>query len=542
VPFGWYDDVASVPASADTLWSSVGTRDNASLNWVWQLPIQVEGDQGPAGTDASLYYILSRDGTVIKNGTGSIRLEARKVFAGNDVLLSSGDIQLYNGSTALGYEETLDATDIAGAVVIEMKDGPSGNVYDTISLVDVADGEADTGKSAVYGYVEPGGPLAWVRAADGTTWTPSSLTLQLDVTFVQAGAEVARVGYVITRDSNGILTGAAGTHSSGDLNGSRVTPTKLSENTAVMAVQFLYSYLGDEAVVTETVLTSTAGTAGATGATGPAGTSPVMLTLSARSIALFAYQNGLVPSYAGAGGVATVWSGTTDVTASSTLSISASSNVTGATINASGAYSISGLNADNGSITIQAVYSGTTVTEKVTFFKQYAGFEIVGSLPVTNLFSGRVVFLTTDSKLYRYTGSSWTTYVNGADLQANSVTANAISAGAVTAAKISVTELSALTTNAGTITAGLLQSVTGGVRHDLTNARVLYNSAPGQTGGLVRIQGAVWAERELPRLVRSQARRAVDRLGHRERAHRRCGLLLPQDQWRIALDGAAHSR
>ena len=37
VPVDWYTDVDSVPASTDTLWSSIGTRDNASQNWIWQV-------------------------------------------------------------------------------------------------------------------------------------------------------------------------------------------------------------------------------------------------------------------------------------------------------------------------------------------------------------------------------------------------------------------------------------------------------------------------------------------------------------------------
>tara|TARA_R110000796_G_scaffold37353_2_gene94364 strand:+ start:9102 stop:13580 length:4479 start_codon:yes stop_codon:yes gene_type:complete len=42
--------------------------------------------------------------------------------------------------------------------------------------------------------------------------------------------------------------------------------------------------------------------------------------------------------------------------------------------------------------------------------------ERVSSLPNTGLVTGRVVMLTTDSKLYRYTGSSWTSAIAAADL------------------------------------------------------------------------------------------------------------------------------
>ena len=42
--------------------------------------------------------------------------------------------------------------------------------------------------------------------------------------------------------------------------------------------------------------------------------------------------------------------------------------------------------------------------------------ERVNTLPTTNLVTGRVVMLTTDSKLYRYTGSQWTSAIAAADL------------------------------------------------------------------------------------------------------------------------------
>ena len=120
---------------------------------------------------------------------------------------------------------------------------------------------------------------------------------------------------------------------------------------------------------------------------------------------------------------------------------------------------------------------------------------------MTNLFEGRVVFLTSDDKLYRYTGSAWTAAVpavditgtitetqigtdaittpkiaanavTAAEIAANTITAgqiatnaiiaDEIAAGAVTAAKISVTELSAITATIGT-----LRTATTGARTEI---------------------------------------------------------------------------
>jgi len=73
--------------------------------------------------------------------------------------------------------------------------------------------------------------------------------------------------------------------------------------------------------------------------------------------------------------------------------------------------------------------------------------ERVASLPTTNLTQGRVVLLTTDNKLYRYTGTAWTTAVPATDLTGQvdgtqiadaAITATKIGNDAVTTAKIAV--------------------------------------------------------------------------------------------------------
>lgn len=97
--------------------------------------------------------------------------------------------------------------------------------------------------------------------------------------------------------------------------------------------------------------------------------------------------------------------------------------------------------------------------------------ERVASLPSTGLTQGRIVLLTTDNKLYRYTGSAWTSAVPATDLTgqivgtqitdsaitttkiaANAVTAATIDAGAITAAKISAGAVSADAIAANAIT------------------------------------------------------------------------------------------
>ena len=160
------------------------------------------------------------------------------------------------------------------------------------------------------------------------------------------------------------------------------------------------------------------------------GTSAVSIILSRTAVQLTAYADGSVPSYADASGQLTVYSGATDVTASATLSASASSGVTG-TINTAtntpvsgepkGYYRITAMSGDVGSLTFTVLYNAVTYTATFSASKNKVGYEIVGSLPTTNLFEGRIVFLTTDDKLYRYTGSAWTAAVSGADITAGTL-------------------------------------------------------------------------------------------------------------------------
>jgi cytoskeletal protein RodZ len=151
-------------------------------------------------------------------------------------------------------------------------------------------------------------------------------------------------------------------------------------------------------------------------------------------------------------------------------------------------------------VTIRATgsgaYAGITLDKVFSLAKTRGGYEIVAALPTTNLFEGRVVYLTTldgtnqPDKLYRYTGSAWTAAVPAVDISgtitetqiadnaistgklaanavtaakiaastitateiaSNAVTADKINAGAVTSAKISVTSLSAITATIGTL-------------------------------------------------------------------------------------------
>jgi len=251
------------------------------------------------------------------------------------------------------------------------------------------------------------------------------------------------------------------------------------------------------------------GADGTNGTNGTNGTPALSIVVTKKSVSLPSYANGDVTDFSPAAGQLTVYYGSTDVTATATLSATAS-GCTG-TINTAtntpvsgqpkGYYQVTAMSADTATLTITATYSGQTLTEVFSLVKVKGGYEIVAALPSTSLFEGRQVFLTTDDKLYRYTGSAWVSTVaavditgtitttqisddavttakiaanavTAAEIAANAVTATAIAtdavtankiqAGAVTAAKISVTQLDAITATIGT-----LRTATSGARSEI---------------------------------------------------------------------------
>jgi hypothetical protein len=76
--------------------------------------------------------------------------------------------------------------------------------------------------------------------------------------------------------------------------------------------------------------------------------------------------------------------------------------------------------------------------------------EVVSALPSTGNFQGRTVLLTTDNKIYRWTGTAWTASVPTTDLS-GTITAGQIAAGAITAGKIAVDAVTAGTIAAGAV-------------------------------------------------------------------------------------------
>lgn len=123
------------------------------------------------------------------------------------------------------------------------------------------------------------------------------------------------------------------------------------------------------------------------------------------------------------------------------------------------------LDIPDGSITAAKIADGAVTTAK--FASGLKPVEVLGSLPTTGNTVGRTVFLTTDNKLYRWTGSAWTAAVATNDLTGqitstqitdNSITTAKIAANAVTANEINANSVRTAILVADSITTGMIQA------------------------------------------------------------------------------------
>jgi predicted phage tail protein len=121
---------------------------------------------------------------------------------------------------------------------------------------------------------------------------------------------------------------------------------------------------------------------------------------------------------------------------------------------------------------------GSGIIDTTKFAAGLRPVEVLGSLPAAGT-QGRTVLLTTDNKLYRDTGTVWTSAVPTTDLSGTIATAqianNAVTAAQIAAATITGTQIAAATIVAGNIVTGTItatQIATG----TITAANILANT------------------------------------------------------------------
>ena len=120
--------------------------------------------------------------------------------------------------------------------------------------------------------------------------------------------------------------------------------------------------------------TGSSGGSGPVGATGPQGQNALNGYLTNETSTLPADSNGNVASYAAASGNFKVFSGTTDITSLCTFSSSAATGGLTCAITTAGAYSVAGtMNTDTLVFTLNAVYSGATLSKVLNISRAKAG-------------------------------------------------------------------------------------------------------------------------------------------------------------------------
>lgn len=501
-PSGWS---ATIPSSGGGyLWSIQATASAAAAtdtisNAEWSTPVLVAQD-GAAGANASVLTLTATAQTFTYDGTGT-------ASPGGQTVTFTANLQSLTGTatwTATGYDangtslgsitlggsgntRTMNLTQFGAAQYAVVTASLSG-YSDTTTIVRLRAGANGTngadgadGVDAIVGFLtnenttfaaNSSGVVTDFSAATGVFKVFQGLT---DRTTESAFAVITETGCDVS------INAATGAY----------TVASMSADTATATLQATYSGATIQKVLT--LSKSRAGANGSNGSNGTNGANAVNIVLTKAVANVFAYADGSVPSFAGIDTQVTVFDGATDVTSAATLSIIGNSCT--ATINTASGTPVSGqpkgyvrvtaMSADNASATITVVYGGNTYTATFTVSKIKTGYEIVSSLPTSNLFEGRVVFLTTDDKLYRYTGAAWTRQVDGADIAANSIEANSLKVGSITAAYLNVTSLSAITGNIGTLTAGTVRNASDTFRIDVTNGRTIT-----QVGSYMKVTGA----------------------------------------------------
>lgn len=112
-------------------------------------------------------------------------------------------------------------------------------------------------------------------------------------------------------------------------------------------------------------------------------------------------------------------------------------------------------------VVVQVNTSTTVADASLTVAKFAAGLrpvEILDTLPTAGNVAGRLVFLTTDNKLYRYNGTAFVNKIGTEDLTgtigADQIAANAITTGKIQAGAVTASQIAADAVNAGKIAAG----------------------------------------------------------------------------------------
>lgn len=422
-----FSSATKIYEGADTQLRVPRTDTNTRYFWVrsYYAPSNGFSTETPSGAGLSSSgriatvngYLTSEAVALEANAAGTISdyspaVGFFKMFSGSTDVTSSTAFSLVSETNLDGDLNTADNTPVSGQVK---------GYYRVTSLT------ADTGvlkMSATYGGVTITKDFTVTRAKDGLS--PVNIYLSQAAIAIPANADGSSPDFTNASTTVSIFEGGTDVSSSWSVSASPSTGITgtLSTRTYTLTgmtvdtgyVEFTASRSGYTNLVIRLAVSKAK--------KGTDGTNGLSATMTLDAVTLMSYADGTVVSFTPAAGRIYVYSGGTDVTSSATL-VATATDCTG-TVNTAtdtpvsgqpkGYYRVTAMSADTATLKIDATYSGTTITKFFSLSKNKVGYEIVGTLPSTNLFEGRIVFLTTDDKLYRYTGTAWTTAVPAVDI------------------------------------------------------------------------------------------------------------------------------
>lgn len=146
----------------------------------------------------SRHYIRPKDGTVIKNGSGTLTFELMRFNGSVQEIVTSGDVKLYkkdsngkyieiqdsdtgvlgdgNGNVYNGYSIKVDETFIGGQESIYAANKSEGDEYDSVTMADISDSKG------FVSWVEPSSYVA-TYDPEADTYSPATITLTPEFAF-----------------------------------------------------------------------------------------------------------------------------------------------------------------------------------------------------------------------------------------------------------------------------------------------------------------------------------------------------------------------
>ena len=329
------------------------TSDRETLLDMQTIPIIKNGENPISGylTNESITLFATKDGVVsdFTKANGNF-----KVSFGNDDVT---DTSAYAISSMVGCVATINAT--TGAYAIQSISADNATVsftaiyrdvtlVKTVSLTKVKVGQTGANAYGVSLTATSGMQFKFNEVGTSTGIASTVLT--------PVYTNFTPTSYVWRKDGTVIGGATASTYT--------VTSAMMSAvNSSVFSCETTGTANGGTVVITDTItIIKTVD-----------GKSTVSGYLTNESVTLSATKEGTVGDYAPASGTFKVFFGSTDVTTSSTFTISTSTDYTATVGGTTGIYSVSAMLIDNVSITLTATYSGKTVTKVLTVAKTKVG-------------------------------------------------------------------------------------------------------------------------------------------------------------------------